>query len=115
MFKFKNGDLVYFEKYGNTYKGVIESTIYFSELNKKGYKIITSYGSFVAFEEHCFSSLEEMAINNHKIIEKYVKEIKTIEDLVVFLFNHDVVSEYKDFEAREAVKIAALKFGVKLE
>jgi phosphoribosylpyrophosphate synthetase len=41
-------------------------------------------------------------------VEQYMNQINTVQDLVKFLFDHDVVSEYKDYDAEKAAKIKAL-------
>lgn len=85
------------------------------------YYIIYDRGSYSIKEENVFNSREEAIkiINerSQKQVEDFISQIDTIEDLVVFMYNHNVcvAEEYTDWEAREAAKIKAEEFGIELE
>lgn len=46
---------------------------------------------------------------------EYKAQIKTIHDLVKFLYENNVNSEYRDYEAAAAAKECAVELGVPVE
>ena len=66
------------------------------------------YGFRRAFKEDCFDTLEELKeeLKNRqlKIIDDYCKEIKTVEDLVIFATKHSLCNNDIEYDALEAYK-----------
>lgn len=102
-------DYVYgFDNYGNLQEGKIRQ---FLEFN--GMEYIKFGTGYTIPKNRVFSSKEECIKYYNKNfsnkVVSYCKSIKTIEDLVTFMFNHCVscAEEYTDWEAREACKVKA--------
>lgn len=81
----------------------------------KGVDIVGSSGGVL--ENLYLTKDEAVAAYKTKADEKvrgYLAQINTIQDLVAFMFNHNVAycEEYTDYEARKAAEIKAKEFGV---
>lgn len=46
--------------------------------------------------------------------QEYKDSINTVEDLIRFLYTHDVQSEYRDYDAKAAVEERAAELGISL-
>lgn len=72
-----------------------------------------TYGTCGAKLEDCFLTKEELLadkqVKNDARIKRYCEEIKTVNDLVTFMYDNNVScsEEYTDWEAREAARIRA--------
>lgn len=116
--KLKVGDEVwYFNTWGTLCHGIISEIVNDIAVTKEGKFGGASGGAKL---EVCWSSEREcrQAEERRSKLQKeeYRKEIKSVEDLVKFLFTHDVSnSEVIDWEARDAAKERAKDFGIELE
>ena len=80
-----------------------------------------TYGTQWVKAENCFKSkrvlLDSLKSHKDEKINTILSQLSTVEDLVRYMYNHTVscAEEYTDWEAREAVAIAAKKLlGVDL-
>lgn len=104
------------DPYGNMHDGLVTQKK--SDDSGNCYIVIT--GGFTAREE-AFPSYDECVLwweaKRRETIDKYLEEIKSVEDLVQFMYSHCCArcEEYTDWEAREAVRVRALELlGVNL-
>lgn len=56
--------------------------------------------------------LDKDAERSARQVEEYKKNIVTVHDLVKFLYEHDVNSEYMDYDAKKAAEERAAELGV---
>lgn len=99
------------DAYGNHVKGILEDireafTFIKKERNHYVFRLNNTYGSY-----------GELAASIKEKTNKYCNEIKTVNDLVRFMYTHTCCpcEEYTDWEAREAAAIKAIEFGIELE
>lgn len=115
--EFKVGDKVwYFDAWGNLQNGVIYEIVDDHAKTKEGL-----HGGVLAGAklDKCWPSKEDClyAENCRAVVQKaeYKESIKSVEDLVRFLYQNDVNSEYRDEEARKAAKERAEELGIRLD
>lgn len=124
--KFNIGDEVHWiDQYGTMRWGIVcnvskektqKRTIDFVRIYHEGRK-----GDVVGAKmERCWSTRQEcIDAENRRVLaqkKEYMKDIVTIEDLVYFLYAHDMMSEHKDYGA-EAAAVAKAKdlLGIDIE
>ena len=103
-YNFVVGDTVFFEQYGFIYEAVIDDINNgIVKLNwKQGGTSHKKIGDIYSTYNDCFEALK---CKLDKIKNGYRSQIKSVKDLVVFMYNHCVAraEEYTDWEAREVV------------
>lgn len=116
--KFKVGDHVwYFDYYGNLRDGEIyEITDAGMACTREGKRGGVTAGTEL---ENCWPSKEACLEAEQKRcklqVEEYKRSIRSVEDLVRFLWKNDINSECPDYEAKRAAKERAADFGINLE
>lgn len=113
----------YMDPYGNVQAGIIlEICTSEGERYYKVEGVEDSYGTSYAAACKCFPSLKELldyerALSEERILQ-ICSEIRTVEDLVAYMYSHPVClcEEYTDWDARKAVALKAKELlGVNLE
>ncbi len=117
MKEFKIGEEVwYFDQYEVLRHGIITDIGDGYAKTKEGQHGGASAGAKL---EHCYATKEECCKVKVEADEarklKYRESVKTVEDLVKFLWTHDIHSEYPDYEARDIAAEKAKEFGIKLD
>lgn len=114
--KLKIGDKVwYFDSWDNLRHGEIYDISKAYALTKEG-----KFGGARAGAklEDCYPTKEACLKAKEERVAKqkaeYKASIKSIEDLVCFLYHHDVQSEFRDRAADEAAVECAAEFGIDL-
>lgn len=112
--EFKIGDEVwYFGPYDALRHGII------TDMQGKYVKIKDETVVGGTILENCYATKEECCKAENEKNEarkaKYRESIKTIKQLVRFLWQHDIHSEFPDYEAREVAKEKAREFGIRLD
>lgn len=115
--EYKVGDEVwYFDTWGSLRHGIIEKIVGDKAATREGKRGGISAGSSLW---NCWPTKEACLEAENKRWElqkaEYKESIKSVEDLVRFLYDHDINSEYADYEAREVAKECAAEFGISLE
>lgn len=120
---FNVGDMVYgYDSYGNLQSGKVKRTELVIKGGLKEIPYVVFGDGFSLPEDRVFSSEKEcthdyLARYEHKVKE-YCKGIKSVSDLVSFMFDHCVVraEEYTDWGAREAACRKAVELlGLELD
>lgn len=120
---FKVGDVIFYQ---NHMSGVVDKAIILSiEQNQNGqsyYRIIDLdiggecgclVGEAYSTKEDCLAAVRG---KEQKEIEEYKSQIKTVEDLIRFLFEHPMTGEDTDYEAKAAaIEMAEKLCGVRIE
>lgn len=120
--KFKKGDLAcFFDSYDNYIEGPITRFIPLDQTKGVPYlEVKGQFGTRMSKIQDCYPSKEaclEAAKKKHdERTAEYCDRIKTVEDLVRFLFDHDTTSEFRDYAAIEAAQTRAIDLlGIQLE
>lgn len=116
--RLKKGDKVYwFDMYDNLQYGTItgEHSETSFVINSKGRESIPTG----AKKENCWPTKEDClraeVLRAEEQTKLYMESIGSVEDLVKFLFGHDIHGEFPDYEAKAAVKKKAAEFGIELQ
>lgn len=115
------GTVWFFDHYDNFRSGKI---IKITKVKNETYYFIeneTFHTTYYVSPKDCYFTADD-CLNAHKkkyddTVNEYIRNIKTIEDLVLFMFTHTVsyAEEYTDYAAREAAIKKATEFGITLE
>lgn len=104
--EYKVTDTVWwFDAYGTLRKGVIyeigDTHVLIYENGKKGVKTGAKLSDCWPTKDACLA-----AENQRSALQRtaYKESIRTVSDLVAFLFKHDVHSEFRDYDAAAAAK-----------
>lgn len=105
----KIGDMVYgYDSYGNLQSGKVKRINLILKVGLREVPYVIFGTGFCLPEEMVFSSKEDCVQDYQNRFEEkvqdYCKSIKSVSDLVSFMFSHCVscAEEYTDWEAREA-------------
>ncbi len=110
----KNDIIWFFDLYNNLCHGTI------LEIGQDFILVKENYDSHWMPSEECFPSKEACCKareeQREKQIAEYEKSIKTVSDLIGFMYTYVVcpAEEYTDWEARAAVERKAMEFGINL-
>lgn len=117
----KIGTKVWFNSYQSINSGTIKSNVLtFKKLDVPEVKYVEiswdDGGSSSILLENLYETKEALINANKeksdKIKEKYMSQINSIEDLVIFCFRHDMTSEYANYEALAVAKDKAKEYGI---
>lgn len=117
MKSFKIGDEVwYFDAYETLRHGIVtdvkDGIVQTKEGERGGMRAGAKLEKCYATKEEC---CKDKAESDEARRQKYRDSIKTMEDLVQFLWSHDIHSECPDYEARDVAKEKAEEFGIELD